>query len=518
MPLKLACLALVIAAFAAGGCGVPSSNRPTDAARLRTPVPDGVLARGKIDHVVVIVMENRSFDDIFGGDSIPGHPTPYPGADAAVDPTIAPLMKPNTSFTDDFVYALHDTVQCLVDGGWTAERWKQISMNPAIASPLPSTCPNTTTGFHPDTDPLTTPDIIPSNPFQYLKQSQRSVYAEIARTYELGDHFFALTSTDSYPAHQYIVAGQSIDRYHDVVGLTYYVATPVPAQVGSEPAGSGCYDRKPYPNVRINVPALVTPAAGTTPAPNAPGAGYLTIVQRGIDGECYDVSTFADRLDEAKVSWAHYATQNNSGGLFNGFDQIKRWWTRQWPLATTVIAAARAAPLPKFVWVKPPCIQASDHPGTGDGGPSWVQDVVNAIGTSENGQWYRTAIFVVWDDYGGFYDHAIPSTPRPDGLGPGVRTPFLVISPYVKHPAGGPNDRGYVASGVADYGSILRFTEDLYHVAPIGPRTLDTLSPDLQGFFDFNQSPRAFKILTARPTITWRRACGLNRRRPAKLD
>jgi phospholipase C len=161
-----------------------------------------------------------------------------------------------------------------------------------------------------------------------------------------------------------------------------------------------------------------------------------------------------------------------------------------------VIADARRGALPTFAWVKPPCVPASDHPGTGNGGPSWVEDVVNAIGSRPD-EWDHTAIFVVWDDWGGFYDHVVPPSPRAwDGLGPGLRTPFLVISPYVKP--------GNVAHGISDYGSILRFVEQLFDVGSLGG--IDAHSPDLRGFFDFSTS-HPFAPVTARPTVSWTTLC-----------
>ncbi len=86
---------------------------------------------------------------------------------------------------------------------------------------------------------------------------------------------------------------------------------------------------------------------------------------------------------------------------------------------------------------------ASDHPAVTDGsGPSWVASVVNAVG--ESPYWNDTAIFVVWDDWGGWYDHVKPHIFNNYELG--FRVPFLVISPYAR--------RHYISHTPHEFGSI----------------------------------------------------------------
>jgi phospholipase C len=144
--------------------------------------------------------------------------------------------------------------------------------------------------------------------------------------------------------------------------------------------------------------------------------------------------------------------------------------------------------LPQFTWVKPPCVALSDHPGTTHdpyGGSDWVASVVNWIGNNP-ALWPHTVIFVVWDDWGGFYDHRTPPSPGTgfdDALTPGMRQPFIVISAYDKWP-------GTVIHGFATYASVLRFVEDLYQLQPLN--SLDANATDLRDYFDFHKSPNAF--------------------------
>ena len=105
-------------------------------------------------------------------------------------------------------------------------------------------------------------------------------------------------------------------------------------------------------------------------------------------------------------------------------------------------------------WVTPSG-QDSDHPQyLSDTGPSWVSSVVNAIGGSS--YWNSSAIILLWDDWGGFYDNAPP--PQLDYRGLGIRVPCIIISPYAKH--------GYVSHVQYEFGSILRFIEEVYGLPP----------------------------------------------------
>jgi phospholipase C len=453
---------------------------------------DAMLARGKIDHVVVIVMENRTFDNVFGGDNVVlGHPAPYPGADAVVPTPIASAM-----LIADFDQRLipspapgsaqppgpnnwHDTYQCVASGAFSNAAWQANASSPMTCSGLEFTSPN--------------------GPFYYLDAQDRAVYWAVARQFEIGDAFFAPGSTDSYPGHQFIVAGRSSDADGDeIVDQPFYGYSQYAGTTGCADVLSG--SARPGPT-----PAILVPALGP------PSSPWAVPTMRGFEGECYTAETFADKLVErqrarpqpaATLTWTHYATATSipspygGGGAFNGFINNAGWWNHVWPPAKQVIADARQGRLPTFAWVKPPCVPASDHPGTGNGGPSWVEDVVNAIGSRPD-EWGHTAIFVVWDDWGGFYDHVVPPSPRAwDRLGPGLRTPFLVISPYVKP--------GNVAHGISDYGSILRFVEQLFDVGSLGG--IDAHSPDLRGFFDFSTS-HPFAPVTARPTVSWTTLC-----------
>jgi phospholipase C len=102
-----------------------------------------------------------------------------------------------------------------------------------------------------------------------------------------------------------------------------------------------------------------------------------------------------------------------------------------------------------------------------------VSSIVSAIGSSQ--YWKDTAIFVTWDDWGGWYDHVAP--PKIDQNGPGFRVPLIAISPYAKH--------GYVSHGQLETSSITRYIEEIFNLPSLGQRDATANAPD--DMFDYAQ-------------------------------
>jgi len=112
------------------------------------------------------------------------------------------------------------------------------------------------------------------------------------------------------------------------------------------------------------------------------------------------------------------------------------------------------------------------------GANSVANDVVNALGRSP--YWPSLAIFVTWDDYGGFYDHVAP--PQLDSFGYGFRVPCLVVSPFARS--------GFIDHVANDHTSILKFVENRHGLQPLSSR--DAAANDLSEAFDFTSPPRPF--------------------------
>jgi phospholipase C len=133
----------------------------------------------------------------------------------------------------------------------------------------------------------------------------------------------------------------------------------------------------------------------------------------------------------------------------------------------------------------------SDHPGVPFGycGPWWVANVVDAIGKSPF--WNSTAIFIFWDDWGGFYDHVSPYVVR-DVAGPGFRVPLLVVSPFAR--------RGAVVHTNTEFATLTKFTEENFGLASLGATDTSPYLNNLNAFFDFS-SPKPFVPVQIPPSI-----------------
>jgi phospholipase C len=164
------------------------------------------------------------------------------------------------------------------------------------------------------------------------------------------------------------------------------------------------------------------------------------------------------------------------------------------------VSAARAGSLPAVSWIVP-SVQVSDHPtALVSRGQAYVTGIVNAI--MESRDWRSTAIFLAWDDWGGFYDHVPP--PSVDASGYGLRVPALVISPYAR--------RGFVDHQTLSFDAYLKFIEDDFLGGErIDPRTDGRpdsrplvrerlrLLGDVSRDFDFSQTPRKPFVLPPYP-------------------
>jgi phospholipase C len=133
----------------------------------------------------------------------------------------------------------------------------------------------------------------------------------------------------------------------------------------------------------------------------------------------------------------------------------------------------------------PPEGNPNEHPGSGTNiceGQNWTVEYLNAVMRSQ--YWPSTAIVIVWDDFGGFYDHVVP--PHYDVMGLGPRTPALIISPWTKR--GDNLDGGSIDPTVYEFSSVLRFIEKLHGLKAMTER--DKQADPLTGAFDFDQQPR----------------------------
>jgi phospholipase C len=419
--------ALVFAACGSGGAsGVPRAGG--------TSAP----AKDPIQHIVIIVQENRSFDNIFSG---------FPGADA-----------PTYGYAGTTKVQLHSTP--LEDG------YLNNNYSDAIDS--------WDNGKMDDFDEAQPKGSGPRGlPYSFVPQTESAPYWSMAEQYVLADHMFPTEFGPSFTAHLNLIGGNT----ELVAGQLAEVDSP-------DELPWGC-DAKPV-----------------TATTNTLNASRVEM----SDGPfpCFtQFRTLADTLDAAGVSWKYYAPSVFTGGLggeaWSEFDAISKVrygpdWANVISPETTVLSDIPAGKLPAVSWVIPDLIN-SDHPGSGGNtGPSWVASVVNAVGTSQ--YWNSSAIVILWDDWGGWYDDLAP--PQLDFRGLGIRVPCIVVSPYSRMTSA--QQPGYVSHTQYEFGSILAFVEETFGLPVLGTTAegyTDSRAASISDVFDFKQTPRRFTTITA---------------------
>ncbi len=297
-------------------------------------------------------------------------------------------------------------------------------------------------------------------PYQYVNPSDIQPYWTMAQQYVLADHMFETQSSGSFIGHQDLIAGST--AINSTQSLVNYPSSNV----------WGC-----------DAPKGTVTSLITSDHQFLRGAGPFP---------CLNYATLRDSLDAGKVPWRYYVppTSTNVGKIWDAFAAIhavrysSEWATNISIPETNVFKDIAGNRLAAVSWVIPDALN-SDHPGAHvTGGPSWIAQVVNAIGKNTK-LWNSTAVIVIWDDWGGFYDHVAP--PQLDYQGLGLRVPMLVISPYAK--------QGYVSHTQYEFGSILKFIEDNWGLARIG--TTDVRSTSIGNVFDFSQPARKFQPIPA---------------------
>jgi phospholipase C len=463
------------------GCGGVSN---TNSNGNHTPPPPGL----KIQHVVIIFQENRTPDNLFQGLCIPPYgsasacstsPTAsqYDIASSGVDltGTVIPLQPIDlgtvgTNGNPDIYDLAHLHADFVAMCNLNASGVCQMNG----ANQIPFQCTKGTAGCPPP----------PHFQYMYVYPNDVAPYLTMAETYTFADHMFQTNQGPSFPAHQFIISGTSAPS----VGSTSFAAnTPV--------GGRNPSDRTGCTAPAIEYVDQINPA------------GVLSPIY-----PCFEHQTLTDLLNTANISWRYYAPL--PGSIWTAPNAIEHMcgpnatppnatectgsdWTNNVVLATSqnpvpVLADISNGNLPTVSWVIPNGLE-SDHALENDGsGPSYVSAIVNAIGNSS--YWSNTAIFLVWDDWGGWYDHVAPQVlGGPNcaqwgcGYVYGFRVPMIVISPYAK-PA-------YISHETHDFGSILKFIETNWNLPSLG--YADTPADDLSDCFNFDQTPITFQTVSA---------------------
>ena len=440
-------------------------NTPFGVGRQGSQTSPNVISGKYIKHIVLMVQENRSFNDFFAT---------YPGADGAtygytskgVKVTLvkSPLAGPDINHDWKTFLAecdLQSTGICKMDGFDKAKVGGNNSCQLCA--------------------------------YQYVNPSAIAAYWTIAQNYVLLDHMFQTQGSGSFTAHQDLVAGAT--AINDTDSLI------------------------DFPNE-----AKVWGCDAPTPSPSNPYGTYVPLITTNdvyendpskyqLPFPCLSYGTMRDLLDAKKIGWKYYTptydinkSRGGAGTEWNAFAAIQavryssEWGTKVvWP-ETLVCSDIASGNLPSFSWVIPDQVD-SDHPQSKnqqDDGPDWIASVVNAIGKSQ--YWNSTAIIIVWDDWGGLFDNVPPKFYSSGQLG--FRVPALIVSPYVA--------QGNVSHAPFEFGSILKFAEQTFGLGSLG--TTDVRAKSIGDVFNFTKPPRSFV------SIPTQRTCGdFLRRRPSNM-
>jgi phospholipase C len=451
-------VALLLVLTLVVSCAAPPNTSPGDAPSVSlVPIADIHV----IKHVIIIVQENRSFDSYFGT---------YPGADGIPmsggiptvclpDPASSSCVRPYHDIQDRNFGGPHGDVahKADVDGGkmdgFVAQA-RQENQEACNRGPLDPVCVQGRGGASPDVMGYHTGADIPN-------------YWAYAENFVLQDHLFESVDSWSLPSHLYLFSAWSANCSDPDEPMSCTTAIGDPR------------------NRTVDKP---TPYAWTD-------ITYL--------------------LDRHHVSWRVYLDHGAQGlgdpsvlhgvpriwNVLPGFgDVIHRGGDRNIVDLADYFAATASGRLPSASWILPDWAD-SEHPTSlVTTGQSYVTSLVNAAMSGP--EWNSTAIFVTWDDWGGFYDHLVP--PVVDGYGLGIRVPGLLISPYAR--------RGYIDHQVLSYDSYLKFIEDDFlGGARLDPKTdgrpdrrptVREDAPqlgDIDREFDFSQPPRPPMILPVKP-------------------
>ncbi len=475
--LILSLLSVTVAAVActsASGAGASTGlGAPSSAPAPSSPSPGGIF---KLDHLIFIVQENRSFDHYFGT---------YPGADGIptdADGSFKPCVPdkylgggcvhPYVSHAFDQDGGPHGRANSIADvnGGKMNGFVNSLRPRPSFCwmDPHQARCKDYL-------GPQGQPDVMSTLPRSVIPN-----YWAYADDYVLQDHMFAPTDSWTLPSHLALLSAWA-----------------------------------------AYCPQVYDPMSCRT------DVDLKSRARRWASGEepIYAWTDITYLLDTAGVSWRYYVgnatcwehppcvlpegrTRYRTPDIRNplpGFTSFYDGERANGPAdnvrpVNRFLSAAKEGTLPSVAWIAPTAA-VSEHPSapsTIRDGMAYVTRLINAV--MDGPEWDSTAIFLTWDDWGGFYDHVVP--PRIDAMGYGLRVPALVISPYAK--------QGVIDHSTLSFDSYLKLIEDRF----LGRQRLDPNTdgrPDsrpvvredrangVEGAFDFTQAPRSGTILDPWP-------------------
>ena len=390
-----------------------TGGRPIPRVTDTTPRID---TRWPIKRVIYLMLENRSFDNIFGK---------FPGANGATRGVALGHEVPLTRCPDwlpgdlphDHAAALNDLNGGAMDG-----------FNGGIYGPVWA--------------------------YTQFEGAQIPNYWLWAKEYALSDNFFGSAFGPSYPNHFYFIAGTSGGALDNPENIEVRV------QGDKKFKSWGC------DALGDDVFVFTKDAQGNL-------AKHDT---------CFTFKTVGEQLTEKGIDWAYYSAPPGQIGYFwNAYNGVANvfhtdLWHEHIRSTDNILKDIEANRLPAVTWITPR-FELSDHPPMSTSfAHNWTSDLINALMKSD--MWEHTAIFLTWDEWGGFYDHVMP--PILDDVGLGYRVPMLTISPYAR--------RGVIDDEQGEFSTPLRFIADNWGLDYLTPRIANT--HNFEHVFDFSKPPR----------------------------
>ena len=413
-------------------------------------------AAAKLKHVIVIMQENRSFDQYFGI---------YPGTDGlprqgghftvcVPDPLTRSCVAPYHDGSDQNAGGphAHPAAMADIDGG---------KMDGFIGQAQTVASPTDVMGYKDARD-------IPN-------------YWRYAANFVLQDRMFESVASWSYPEHQYLVSEWSASclRLGDPLSCTDS------GGIGFGPlGGANGHDQASRNFAWTSLTYLLYTHS----------VCWRYYVAQGFQPDCENGAATCNPAPQTVGTpdiWNPLPgfTDVRADGQLGNVQTIDHFY-----------ADAKAGKLPAVAWIAPNSVVSEHPPALVSTGQAYVTSIINAVMSSP--AWSSTAIFLNWDDWGGFYDHVVP--PMADRAGYGLRVPGLVISPYAR--------QGLIDHQTLSQDAYAKFIEDVFlGGARLDPKTdgrpdprpgvreANPLLGDLALDFDFSQAPRPPLILDPNP-------------------
>ena len=407
-----------------------------------------------IKHIVVIMQENRSFDNYFGT---------YPGANGIPKNTCISLSP------------RYPSVGCV----------KPFLSTDPISGDLPHGYQSSIAAYdNGKMDGFMAAENENPKTMSYYDNKTIPYYWDLAKHYVLADNFYSSVLSYSLPNHWYAVAGQAPDT-----SMFYFMHRPPNNDIinQGENASSIAGDSGDGSNQNN------TAVANFGVNPNPLSANSRDQIARVYLEESNLTKTIADLFmnNPHNITWKYYdhlvkagnykaaVTSGRAFEFWNPFSAKGTTYTQQYSPhfvnRAQIFTDLKDGNFPQVSWVMPSFPISEHAPASITTGMNWVKHVINAVMSSPF--WNSTAIILTWDDYGGFYDHVPP--PQIDKYGLGFRMPTLIISPYAKP--------GYIDHSQYQFESMLKFIEWRFNLPALTDR--DNHANNLLNAFNFNQKP-----------------------------